>query len=47
MELRDLRVEEDEIMNFHNIVSLFTNVPIKKALEVIKKKLEEDRTLGE
>ena len=40
-----MHVEEDEIMNSHDVVSLFTNVPLKKAMEVIGKKLEEDRIL--
>ena len=39
-DLKDLWVEEDEIMTSHDVVCLFTNVPIKKSLEVIKKKLE-------
>ena len=45
--MKDLHVEEDEIMNSHDVVNLFTNVPIKKVLEVSRKKLEEDRTLSE
>ena len=40
-------MEENEVMNFHDVVSLFTNVPIKKAEEVIRKKLEEDRKLSD
>ena len=36
-ELKDLHVEDDEIINSHDMMSLFTNVPIKKVLEVIRK----------
>ena len=36
---------EDEVMNSHNVVSLFTNVPLKQAMSVIKKRLESDNTL--
>ena len=46
-ELKNLQVNENEIMNSHDVVSLFTNVPIKKSLEVIRKKLEEDKTLSD
>ena len=38
-ELKDLQVEENEIMNSHDVVSLFTIVHIKKVMEVIRKKL--------
>ena len=34
-------------MNSHDVVSLFTNAPTEKALEVIRKKLVEDKTLIE
>ena len=44
-ELKDLQVEEDEIMNSHDVVSLFSYVPIKKASEVISEMLNEDKTL--
>ena len=42
-ELKDLQVEENEIMNSHDVVSLFTNVPIKKAMEVTRKKIEDKK----
>ena len=32
-------------MNFHDVVSLFTNVPIKEALIIIRKRLRADKTL--
>ena len=34
-------------MNSHDVVRLFTNVPIKKAMEVIRTKLEEDKKLSD
>ena len=34
-------------MNSHDVVSLFTNVPIKKVMEVIRKKTEGDKKLGD
>ena len=39
-------MDENAIMNSHDVVSLFANVPIKKAMEVIKKKLEEEKNLS-
>jgi len=42
-ELQDLTIDEDEMLNSHEVVSLFTNVPVDKALEVIKQKLQEDQ----
>ena len=38
-------IELDESMNSHDAVSLFTNVPINESLVIIKKRLEEDKTL--
>jgi len=35
-------VHEDEILNSHDVVSLFTNTPVSKALEVIKERLLKD-----
>ena len=40
-------MEENEIMNSHDVVSQFTNAPIIKSLEVIRKKLEKDKTLSD
>jgi len=40
--LADLHLEEDEMLVSHDVVSLFTNIPIEAALEVIKDKLETD-----
>ena len=33
-------MEEDEILVSDEVVSLFTNTPVKEALEVIRKRLE-------
>jgi len=46
-DLKDIRLKEDEIMNSHDVVSLFTNVPIKDALKAIEDKLKKDKTLKE
>ena len=43
-ELEDLIIGEDEMLNSHDVVSLFTNVPVDKALEVIKQRLHEDQS---
>ena len=45
-ELKDLWMEEDEVMNSHDVLSRFTNIPIEKALDVIRKKLKEEKTLS-
>ena len=45
-QLRDLRVKEDDIINAHDVVSLFTNIPIDKAMAVIRNQLECDKTLS-
>ena len=46
-EIKDLKLEQDDIMNSHDVVSLFTNVPIKDALTAIEGKLRKDKTLSE
>ena len=38
-------IEEGEIFNSHDVVSLFTNTPTDKSLEVIRSRLEKDTTL--
>jgi len=37
--LVNLTLEEDEMLNSHDVVSLFTNTPVYKALEVIKESI--------
>ena len=38
-ELVDVTVDEEEILNSHEVISLFANTPVNKALEVIKERL--------
>ena len=45
--IREMRVEENEVLVSFNVKSLFTNVPVDKALEVIQAKLLDDETLVE
>ena len=42
--LKGIKIGQGEIMNSHNVVSLFTNVPIKEALIIIGKRLKADNT---
>ena len=38
-------IDDGEIFNSHDVVSLFTNTPIEKSLDIIKGQLEADNTL--
>ena len=38
-------IDDGEIFNSHDVVSLFTNTPIEKSLDIIKGRLEADNTL--
>ena len=40
-----MTLNEDEIFTSHDFVSLFTNTPIPKTMEIIKIKLQKDTTL--
>ncbi len=44
--LAEVLIEEDEIFNSHDVVSLFTNTPIDESLNIIKERLESDKTLN-
>ncbi|KAI0232255.1 hypothetical protein LSAT2_017403, partial [Lamellibrachia satsuma] len=44
-EMTKLRVEEGESFVSYDVVSLFTKTPIKEACEIIRKRLENDKTL--
>ena len=44
-DLTKLTIEDDNIFNSHDVVSMFTNTPIDKTLEIIRERLENDNTL--
>ena len=44
-DLAQVYIEEGEILNTHDVVSLFTNTPVDRSLEVIKQRLLQDKTL--
>ena len=45
-DLAEIFVEEGEIFNSHDVVFLFTNVPINETLNIIRERLESDRDLN-
>ncbi|XP_072030474.1 uncharacterized protein [Amphiura filiformis] len=45
-EMTGVLIEENDIFNSHDVVSLFTNTPIDKSLDIIKDRLEKDKTLN-
>ena len=44
-EVKDMKLEKGECITSYDVVALFTSIPISSALEVMKKKLEEDTEL--
>ena len=44
-QLKNITVEEDEILNSHDVVALFTNTPIDLTLQIIRDRLEQDQDL--
>ncbi|XP_072028349.1 uncharacterized protein [Amphiura filiformis] len=44
-ELAELVIEEDEILNSYDVVSLFTNTPIDQVLDIVKHRLEKESLL--
>ena len=44
-EITDMKLERGECITSYDVVSLFTSIPIPSALEVMKKKLEDDTEL--
>ena len=45
--MRDITVGDDELLVSFDVSSLFTNVPIGEAVQVIQAKLREDDSLAE
>ncbi|XP_071956011.1 uncharacterized protein [Antedon mediterranea] len=46
-EMTAIMIDDGDILNSHDVVSLFTNTPIEKALDVIKDRLINDKTLNQ
>ena len=44
--LAEVMIEEGEIFNSHDVVSLFTNTPIDQSLDVIRTRLKNDKDLN-
>ena len=45
-ELSDIKIDDNEVLVSFDVVSLFTAIPVDKACEYIKTKLEQDATLS-
>ena len=44
-QIQDIKLKEDQCIMFYDVKALFTSVPIQSAIDVIKKRLEEDGEL--
>ena len=44
-DLAKVVIEEEDILNSHDVVSLFTNTPIDQVLEIVKERLEKEEIL--
>ena len=44
-DIKKIKLEEGECIMSYDVASLFTSIPVKSALEVVKKKLEQDTEL--
>ncbi|XP_072041086.1 uncharacterized protein [Amphiura filiformis] len=44
-ELGKVIIEEEDILNSHDVVSLFTNTPIDQVLDIVKNRLEKENVL--
>jgi len=42
--VKDQRVEEDEELRSYDVTALFTSVPVDKALNIVRSRLEQDTT---
>ena len=45
-DLNDIKLEDDEYLISHDVVSLFTNTPVALTLDIIRKRLEQDSNLN-
>jgi len=43
-DLASLRLEDAEVLISHDVVSLFTNIPVADSLKVIRERLERDKS---
>ena len=44
-ELQGVVIEEEDILNSHDVVSLFTNTPIDQVLQIVKTRLDKESIL--
>ena len=44
-DIKKIKLEEGECIMSYDVAALFTSIPVKSALEVVKKKLEQDTEL--
>ena len=44
-QIKDIKLEEDQCIMSYDVKALFTSVPIQPAIDVIRKRLEEDKEL--
>ena len=44
-ELKDLKLDDEDMFVSHDVVSLFTNTPIPQSIEIIKNRLQKDKSL--
>ena len=44
-DLADITIQDEEMFNSHDVVSLFTNTPIDIAMDIVKQRLQEDTDL--
>ena len=42
-ELESVVMDEEDILNSHDVVSLFTNTPIDQVLDIVKDRLEKEK----
>ena len=45
--MAELRIEEDEVLVSFDLSSLFTNIPVTEAIQVIRNRLQQDGMLAD